>query len=132
MIFKQIFRIAFVALVWKQYKGLIISSVILIAYILLVGNIHDEYLTFKQSQANIEISGMSFIYKWLAYTIGVLAYFSFHFFRGLSTPKQDLTEKAKQANKNAQNDEDDPFSAIRDMEKLRSRADFIEQQKKNS
>jgi len=61
MIFKQIFRIAFVALVWKQYKGLIISSV-----------------------------------------------------------------------KNAQNDEDDPFSAIRDMEKLRSRADFIEQQKKNS
>ena len=132
MIFKQIFRIAFIALVWKQYKGIIISSTLLLAYILLVGSIHSEYITVKQLKAETDISGISFIYKWLAYTIGVVTYFAYHFFRAPSSPKEDLNEKAKQANINAKSDESDPFAAIRKMDKLRSRADFIEQQNKDS
>jgi len=39
-------------------------------------------------------------------------------------------EKAKQANIDAKHDQDDPFAAIRERKTLRSRADFIEQEKK--
>lgn len=130
MVFKQIFRVAFIALIWKQYKSLIISSVLLIAYLLLVGSVHDDYLTHAKLQKDSASTGISFIYKWLAYGLGILIYFAFHFFNGLRTSKEDLNEKAVQANKDAKNDDSDPFAAIREMDKLRSRADFIEQQKK--
>lgn len=130
MVFKQIFRVAFVALIWKQYKGLIISSLLLVAYLLLVGSIHQDYLTHSQLQKDTTGSGMSFVYKWLAYAIGIALYFGFHALRRPRAAKEDLSEKAKQANKDAKNDLDDPFAAIRDRDKLRSRADFIEQEKK--
>jgi len=130
MVFKQIFRVAFIALIWKQYKSLIISSVLLIAYLLLVGSVHEDYLTHAKLQKDSNSTGISFIYKWLAYGLGILIYFAFHFFNGLRTSKEDLNEKAAQANKDAKNDDSDPFAAIREMDKLRSRADFIEQQKK--
>jgi len=130
MVFKQIFRIAFIALVWKQYKGLIISSTLLIAYLLLVGNVHQDYLTHSQLQKDASSSGMSFVYKWLAYAIGIALYFGFHALRSSRAPKEDLSEKAKRANKDAKNDLNDPFAAIRERDKLRSRADFIEQEKK--
>lgn len=130
MVFKQIFRVAFITLIWKQYKGLIISSLLLIAYLLMVGSVHDDYLTHAKLQKDSATTGISFIYKWLAYGLGILIYFAFHFFNGLRANKKDLNQKAVQANKDAKNDDSDPFAAIRDMDKLRSRADFIEQNKK--
>ncbi len=130
MVFKQIFRVAFIALIWKQYKGLIISTVLLVAYLLLVGSVHDDYLTHSRLQNDTAGSGMSFVYKWVAYAIGIALYFGFHALRGIRGPKEDLSEKAKQANKDAKSDSDDPFAAIREKKTLRSRADFIEQEKK--
>ena len=130
MVFKQIFRVAFVTLIWKQYKALIVSTFLIIAYILLVGNVHSDYLTHSQLQKDTSGSGMSFIYKWVAYTAGILLYFGFHALRSKRPKKQDLADKAKQANKTAKHDPQDPFAAIREKDKLRSRADFIEQQPK--
>lgn len=127
MVFKQIFRVAFVALIWKQYKALIISSCLLIAFLLLVSNVHDDYLTHSQLQSDKTVStGLSFVYKWIAYAIGLGAYFIFHFLRGLKPTKQNLEEKAKEANIVAKTDEQDPFAAIRNKKKLRSRADFLD------
>jgi len=130
MVFKQIFRIAFVALIWKQYKGLIISTALLIAFLVLVGSVHSDYLTHSQLQDDTSSSGLSFIYKWIAYGTGIAVYFGFHAVRGSFTQKENLSEKAKQANIDAKVDQDDPFSAIRERKTLRSRADFIEQEKK--
>lgn len=127
MVFKQIFRVAFVALIWKQYKGLIISTVLLVAYLFLVGSVHQDYLTHSQLQKDTSGSGLSFIYKWAAYTAGILFYFGFHALRKTRPAKESLSAKAQKANKEAKNDLSDPFSAIREKEKLRSRADFIEQ-----
>jgi len=56
MVFKQIFRVAFIALIWKQYKGLIISTAILIAFLLLVGSVHSDYLTHRQLQNDMSSS----------------------------------------------------------------------------
>lgn len=130
MVFKQIFRVAFVTLIWKQYKALIVSTFLLIAYLLLVGSVHSDYLTHSQLKNDTSGSGMSFVYKWTAYTAGIVLYFGFHALRSTRPKKQDLAEKAKQANKTAKDDIEDPFAAIREKGKLRSRADFIEQQDK--
>ena len=130
MVFKQIFRVAFVALIWKQYKGLIISTVLLVAYLFLVGSIHKDYLTHSQLQNDTSGSGLSFVYKWVAYTAGIVLYFGFHALRKARPTKEHLSAQAKKANKEAKNDLSDPFSAIREKKKLRSRAEFIEQENK--
>lgn len=134
MVFKQLFRVAFIALIWKQYKALIVSSVLLATYLFLVGSIHDDYLIHSQLQNDTTGTGMSFVYKWTAYGIGILLYCGFHAVRrsrsSTTPPKENLSELARQANKDAKNDLNDPFAAIREKEQLRSRADFIEQDKK--
>jgi hypothetical protein len=130
MVFKQIFRVAFIALIWKQYKALIVSTALIIAYLLLVGSIHDDYLRLSQLQKDTSESGMSFIYKWAAYSLGVVLYFGFHAIRRPDSEKENLSERARQANKEAIHDLDDPFTAIRERKTLRSRADFLEQNKK--
>ncbi|MFT4634736.1 MAG: hypothetical protein ACI854_002246 [Arenicella sp.] len=127
MLFKQIFRIAFITLIWKKYKGLIVSTVLLIAYLLLVSSVHDDYLTHSQLQSDTSASGMSFIYKWAAYTVGIILYFGFHALRGARPKEQDLAQQAALANKQAKLDPEDPFATIRERDKLRSRADFIDQ-----
>ena len=58
MVFKQIFRIAFVALIWKQYKALIVSTLLLIAFLLLISNVHDDYLTHSQLQNDAADAGI--------------------------------------------------------------------------
>lgn len=126
MIFKQAFRVAFVALIWKQYKASIISTLLLIAYLFLVKNIHaDILLANTQTGATTNI-GLNIAYKWLAYAVGVVAYLAFHIIRSLRPNKQTLKNKAKQANVEANGDESDPFAAIRDRKTLRSRADFLD------
>ena len=130
MIFKQVFRIAFVTLIWKQYKAIIVSTLLLFIYLFLVSSVHADFLTHAELQKDASGSGLSFLYKWLAFTIGVAAYFLFHYLRG--RPKK----KSKQASKssatinkkeiNATESDDDPFAAIRERQKLRSRADFLD------
>lgn len=129
MIFKQAFRIAFVALIWKQYKAGILSTLLLIIYLLLVKNIHADILLAKTQSNEATSIGLSIAYKWLAYGLGVTSYFGFHIIRGLRPSKKTLKEVAKQANEIALTDENDPFSTIRERGKLRSRADFLDGKK---
>lgn len=129
MIFKQAFRVAFVALIWKQYKAAIMSTALLIMYLLLVKNIHADILLTKTQSAIQTDIGMSIALKWLAYTLGVLIYIGFHALRGGKRNNKTLKEKAKEANIEAVTDEDDPFAAIRERKVLRSRADFLDGQK---
>ncbi|MFT6407631.1 MAG: hypothetical protein ACJAQ6_001044, partial [Arenicella sp.] len=123
MVFKQIFRVAFITLIWKQYKALIVSTFLLVAYLLLVGSLHNDFLTHSQLQKDTSGSGISFVYKWLAYTVGIVLYFGFHALRNSRPKKQALQQKAKQANKQAKHDSEDPFASIREKDTLRSRAD---------
>ena len=129
MIFKQAFRIAFVALIWKQYKAAIISTLLLIIYLLLVKNIHADILLAKTQSNEVANIGLSIAYKWLAYGLGIASYLGFHIIRSLRPSKKDLKDTAKQANKDALIDENDPFSSIRERKKLRSRADFLDGKK---
>jgi len=126
MIFKQAFRLAFVALIWKQYKAVIISTLLLFLYLFLVSNIHSDYLTHAELQQDASGSGLSFVYKWLAFAIGVLAYFLYHFLRGKKKVSKKPSSSSTSVSSQDSSDEEDPFAAIRERKELRSRADFIE------
>jgi hypothetical protein len=124
--FKQVFRVAFVTLVWKQYKAAILSTLLLVVYLLLVKKINADMLLAKTQSGTAANIGLSIALKWLAYTIGIVIYVSFHTFRGLRPKPQTLKDKAKEANIVASEDEDDPFASIRERKVLRSRADFLD------
>ena len=114
---KQVFRTAFVVLIWKQYKTAIISTALLFFYLYLVGSIHADYLIHARLQTPPSLLGMSFVIKWLALTAGVLLYAVFHFIRwrrSVLTVPQDTHAT----------EENDPFAQIRQRKTLRGPEDF--------
>lgn len=122
MIFKQAFRVAFVALIWKQYKAAIVSTLLLIVYLFIVSSIHQDYLAALGPDG---IDKLSFIYKWAAYVTGFVAFFVFHMVRG-KIKTGGVTSKDKiSESKELTNTDQDPFADIRSRKKLRSRADFL-------
>lgn len=128
MIFKQVFRVAFVTLIWKQYKSAIVSTLVLFAFLLIISNIHSDYLIAVGPD---KIDQTTFIYKWLAYTAGIVVFLGYHLIRGkLKATEPSDREKIAQS-KESETDGDDPFAEIRNRKKLRSRADFLIDQEKD-
>lgn len=130
MPFKQAFRIAFVTLVWRQYKAAIVSTLLLIGYFFLVSNLHSDYLTNAKFLGDNINTGVSFVLKWVAYLVGLAVYVFFHVFRGRRLTKGDKKKVMDSELKSMANTDEDPFSAIRARKKLRSRADFLSEEKK--
>lgn len=135
MVFKQIFRIAFVTLIWKQYKAWIISTALLLLSLYLIGRIHADFLQHWTLQNDTSQTGQSFLYKWLAYFGSVALYFVYHYFRQKNTTTSSHKknkEKQKELTKELENlpDSEDPFAVIRNRENLRTRSDFILKNKK--
>ena len=135
--FKQIFRITFVTLVWKQYKSAIVSTLLLFAFLWLAGNVHEDYLVYAAEQNDEGLVGRSFLYKWIALVSGVLIYLSYHWLRSASSktvkesrPNNGYFSKGSgsngKTNSLADNDQgDDPFAELRNKDKLRSRAEIL-------
>ena len=127
MIFKQVFRVAFIALVWKQYRAVIVSTLLLLAFFFVVSSLHNDYLAAVGDDAK----QISFIYKWCAYAAGLIAYFIFHAIRNRIKSKTAKRKEEFAESKKFDNNDDDPFAKIRARKTLRSRADFIAEDSKN-
>lgn len=137
--FKQIFRVTFITLVWKQYKHVIVSTLILFAYLWLVGSVHADYLSYAEMQEDESLAGVSFVLKWAAFITGVVIYVGFHWLRGrkqgnkdevktgpvFSRKSQKIDSFGNSSSKNGQVEEIDPFAEIRTKEKLRTRAEIM-------
>lgn len=143
--FKQIFRITFVTLIWKQYKSVIVSTLLLFAFLWLAGNVHEDYLVYAADQNDEGLVGRSFLYKWIALVSGVLVYLSYHWLRSGDSKKVDESQpsngyfskgkssKAKiDSFSNSEQSDDDPFAELRNKEKLRSRAEILVDKDKRS
>lgn len=132
--FKQVFRVAFVTLIWKQYKQLIVSTLLLFFYLFLVGSVHADFLKHAELQNEAADTGFSFVYKWVAFVGGVAIYFLYHYVRNQKIRRDKVDPKAKQKELIQELDElqesDDPFADIRTRKKLRGRADFMMDEKK--
>lgn len=126
--FKQVFRITFVTFVWKQYKQIIVSTVLLFAYLWLVGGVHADYLSYAELQSDQSLAGKSFIYKWAALISGVLCYLGYHSLRRRKSARLKNKSAGKATAKltdSEQNDGPDPFAEIRLKSKLRSRSEIM-------
>lgn len=138
--FKQIFRITFVTFVWKQYKRLIISTLLLFAFLWLVGSIHDDYLNYVATQNDDRLAGQSYIIKWAALVGGVMLYMAYHWSRSVRAKSgKDKEQKGKLKNMpeiNSFSDDpegaEDPFQALRTKKKLRSRAEIMTEKENRS
>jgi len=130
--FKQIFRIAFVSLIWKQYKAIIISTVVLFAYLWLIGSVHSDYLSYAELQEDKSLAGRSFLLKWAALTSGVLLYIAYHVLRGSRSRRNSASDQGNalsgtlvnRSNEDTNSNNPDPFAAIRSKKKLRTRAEI--------
>lgn len=135
--FKQAFRLAFIALIWKQCKAGIISTVLLFSYLFLVSWMHSDYIASAQLENRTEGLGRSFILKWLAFAGGVGLYFLFHWVRSRLQRIKKLNKKPPatlmprvdhpHATHKIVNDPElakDPFAHIRERKKLRGRKEF--------
>jgi len=133
-VFKQVFRVAFVTLIWKQYKHVIVSTLLLFTFLFLIGSIHSDFLKHAELQNKAADTGLSFIYKWFAFIGAVVIYFFYHFMRNRKLRNHKLNSKTKQQSLVQELDElegdDDPFAQIRTRKKLRGRADFMIDEKK--
>lgn len=130
--FKQLFRLTVVTYVWKRYKAIIISTVILFVFFWLVNQLHQDYLSYGNLNENKEYIGLSFVIKWLAFSVGCIVYLLFNSWRKWQKkPAKDLPqEKLSKADLTERSADDqtsyhDPFDEIRKRNKLRSKADFI-------
>ncbi len=129
--FKQFFRLTFVTFIWKHYKRIIVSTLILFAFLWFVGYAHAEYLQFanEQAQANAQ---KSYFFKWAAQLLAVTIYLLFHYL--MPSRKQQKISKQKAKNFKAEAPapgEPDPFDAIRHKDKLRSRTEVMLNEKQD-
>ena len=133
--FKQAFRFAFVAIIWKQYKAVIVSTTLLFIYLFLVSWVHSDYIASAQLENQTTGLGRSFLVKWAAFGGGLGMYFLFHFVRSRlrriapKPPKSVLMPRVDNADATDKivNDPElaeDPFARIRSRKKLRGRKDF--------
>lgn len=146
----KILNIILSGLLWRQYKFLIVSLVLLIVSVFVIGQVHDDYLAYAQS--TIESGGegpnvgLSFIIKW---GLWILAFSLFIFSNHLANARKEKQKAEQGSNKTLRtllsfkrnktpepaiqkpvktskpNSSDDPFAHLRAKEKLRSYADLV-------
>lgn len=151
----KLINIILSGLLWRRYKFLICSLIVLIVFVWLVGNIHQDYLEYLQTINQQSGVALSFVIKWAVYCLGVAVFFfSNHWVNGSkerkalkntrnkslfsivkskisSTPNGDSSSDELDTNSKAENDSSDPFAEIRTKKKLRSYAELLVDDKLN-
>lgn len=128
---KNLLHLTVLTVIWKRYRKLILSTLLLFLWFWLLGHLHDDYIRYIELNEDKQFLALSFVIKWLAYIVAVIGYLLYNarFSLRVGSPRevsgmQDSLENFK-AQDDRQLDVDDPFAQIRQRDKLRSRADFV-------
>lgn len=147
----KLINIVLSGLLWRKYKFLLVSLIVLIAFVFLVGKIHQDYLAYAQTTGGLSV-GWSFAVKWLVWVIGIAVFLGLNHWVNKRKQKKSEVEDKNSAlqrilnwknthpdaktkafelskDKDATNDQSDPFAALRNKDKLRSYADLIIEKK---
>jgi len=134
--FKQLFRLTVVTYVWKRYKAIIVSTVILFVFFWLVSQLHQDYLSYGDLNKDTQHIGLSFVIKWVAFMVGFIVYVLFNSWQGKRASRskdlpQDSVNTAQLTSDTPDQEVNlnDPFYEIRQKDKLRSKADMIIEKK---
>lgn len=126
----QLLRLSFITYVWKRYKKLIVSTVLLLLFFWVVGLLHQDYSQYAQLNDDKQYLGVSFLLKWLLYSAAVVAYVYFNGLAGSTQAKlspKDLPPQGRAAEKPQSCDDQDadPFEHLRHKKQLKSKADQL-------
>jgi len=127
--FKQAIKYTFLAIIWKKYRVTLVAALCLVLYFWLVNWLHKDFIAYLTMKETDEYLGLSFLVKWLLFGLGILAYLAFVTFRTRNIERvarenpQSVEEKSK--SESSLNEGPDPFAALRDKSKLRSKSDLV-------
>lgn len=144
---KQLFRLTFVAFVWKRYKQVIVSTLVLLLFLWITEKVHQDFVNYSQLNADTAYLGLSFVIKWLVFFLGSVVYLGINvWFRSNNTtpsegdsllnkmqstaphtpsPSSNNQQDASATSTSESANASDPFDAIRHKETLRSKADVV-------
>ena len=149
----KLINIVLSGLLWRRYKFMIVSLIILIACIFIVGQIHDDYLAYAQTSGEAVSVGASFVVKWSIWIAGFALFILANHLANRRKEKQAVNDTANKSllgiisqkfSKNGAGETSvkpkikaktkapetsetkvDPFDALRSKDKLRSYADLL-------
>lgn len=125
---KNLIHLTLISVIWKKYRNMIVSTLLLFIYFWLVSMVHGDFVNYSELNSDKQYLALSFFIKWLAFLLGVVIYLIFNS-RYSSRKLKDKNSGKASAKKDAVNttetNQADPFEQIRRRDKLRSRADFI-------
>ncbi|WP_041521807.1 hypothetical protein [Gilvimarinus agarilyticus] len=138
--FRFLAKSALATVIWKRYRRPIVSTLILFISYFFIAMVHGDYVSWATTTAEHQHLWISFVLKWLA-LIGVTLLYYWYNSRAIAhIDKQDETEAERHTSKKSrrpqtpppESDAPDPFAAIRQKDKLRSRADVAMAQHKQN
>ncbi|SMF31239.1 hypothetical protein SAMN02745866_02051 [Alteromonadaceae bacterium Bs31] len=122
----------FVTVVWRQYKRLIISSLLLFASYYLIGFMHDDYLEYATTAEGTRSIAGAYLLKWAALLLVSAGYYFVNFplpFLGKNTRHTQQSPSQKEKNRprgiKPPVDESDPFENIRRKKNLKGKGDRV-------
>ena len=140
----NLLKLTVVSWIWNRYRRTIIALPLLLLYVWLVNLIHDDVIAYATLNNDPSWLGWTFFLKWLFVLLGVGVFVMIHI-SGRQVQPEELdslkvkmqsepvskTNKEDAASHTEPASESDGFEAIRHKNKLRSRADFILQNKED-
>ena len=122
---KNLVQLTLLSVVWKRYKNVIVSTLLLFVYLWLISKLHQDYVNYSELNKDHGYLAFSFIIKWCAFILGMVIYLLFNSFYPRSKKPVQTVSIKDQKTVPDQRVLPDPFAEIRQRKKLRSRADFI-------
>ncbi|MFT5277633.1 MAG: hypothetical protein ACI97K_002395 [Glaciecola sp.] len=87
----KIINIILSGLLWRKYKFFILSLIVLIAFIFVVGQVHQDYLRYNELQDSPTNIGLSFAIKWLIWAGSIILFLlSNHYFNRFKRQQKEL------------------------------------------
>ena len=129
--FKQIFRMFSVWIIWRWFKNRWRSTLALAVFLALTASIHDEYIEYVELTNEASFLLASYFIKWVGIVVGVSLYVLLSVFRGASMKPKGLLNQNRKAPDTTvdsslfMDDEDDGFNFLREKGRLESRAEKL-------
>lgn len=91
----RLIKYALTFLLWRNYKVLIVTTLLLIFTIVIINMAHSDYLTWAQMQEPVVATGMSFVYKYCAYVAFLVGFFVINHYANKRLEAEEAAQKGK-------------------------------------
>jgi hypothetical protein len=90
----KLINIILSGLLWRKYKFFILSLILLIAFIFVVGQVHQDYLRYNELQDTPTNIGLSFAVKWVIWAASITLFLvANHYFNQYKRKQKELASE---------------------------------------